>query len=203
MVNNYTPQEKMDLAGIEIHKFLRKEFQITDTIPYKVNNRLRVSMGRICFKVQSSYSRFDGGRVGSKIVSAHIEYHGKFLEQATLNEVIAVGKHEALHYACKKLGKPYADGSDYFESQLKKYNLPSQKDLRSIKDTTLEVTKKYREQPKHYIECMDCGELVAVRKRTPSDSLLTKYKTNCCKARLYYTGRLELEDAKLRFKTLN
>ena len=187
---DYTNDEKMKYANREINKFLKDNFQLTGDIPYSENSRLRTTIGRIISKRYTvPYGRYNGSN-RFEYRESRIEYNSKFLEEATLEEVAAIGKHEALHYACMQLNKPSNDGDAYFEAQLRKYGLPSHRDMRTVGETVNKVTQVYTEADRHYAICTKCGKVVAVWKRKPQVNKFGKYASRCCRQSIKYMGKI-------------
>lgn len=92
-------------------------------------------------------------------------YFGKKpLRYLTLKQLKSVARHEALHYICFKLGKPYNDGDEYFENMLDEYDAPS--NSRSpivISDSQYEMENRLKNKnvKKHvynyHVYCLKCG----------------------------------------------
>lgn len=183
-------QKKMDYANTVIIQFLKDEFKMNAYIPYSDNNRLRKTMGRFVHTVRRSMIN---GKSIERLLTYKIEYNTKFLAVADYEQVAAVGKHEALHYAMCVLGRPASDGHPYFEGLLKKYNLPSHTDGRTITSAMEMYLSKREETPNHFAICPKCNSLVAEWLRKPNLEVLKRKTTTCCHVRPQYIGRLSRE----------
>lgn len=180
-------EKKMAYANVELTKFLKKEFNLSVNMPYKINNRLKTSLGRFCCTQRRTMIN---GKYVTKIQSYYIEYNGKFLQCADYEEVAAIGKHEALHYATRVLGLPCTDGQPGFERLLKKYNLPSSTDKRTVERAANLYSQEVDKQPRHFAKCSACNDLVAEWLRKPNLENLNRQVTTCCNAKPIYLGKV-------------
>lgn len=140
-------------------KFLQDYFDLPFDIPVKRNNRLQRSLGRYLFNK-------DGEPVG-------IELAGNLLDYGTEKTVIAVLKHECIHYAFHLQGKEMSDGHPHFENTLKKYNAAS--------TDTLKVGKYY------IYQCVKCQQVNESRLKRLA-KYTKDYRTSCCRAHLRIIG---------------
>ena len=139
--------------------FLTETYGIELSIPVERNNRLRTTQGRYVIKHDDTPLR--------------IELSGQTLEYGTEGAIIGIVKHECIHYALHQLGKPYQDGSAYFEAELKKHDAP--------RTGTCFIGKLYT------FTCDDCGQVGETWRKqltlTPE-----KYRTTCCRDTLTWIG---------------
>lgn len=189
-VKNAEHQAKMDYAHKEIGKFLKQEFGLDNVnIPYSKNNRLKIAMGRLLYDVMA-----DSGTRKKTYINHRIEYNGKFLEVATKEQVAAVGKHEALHYALMIAGKPFNDGTVLFEALLAKYNLPSHQNNRTIQSASTAVMNQRKVKPKYYAVCPKCKKMVGQWSNVPNVFKFSRSITNCCKVTPHFLGKMTLKE---------
>lgn len=182
-------KQKMDYAAQEIKKFLHKEFGMQADIPYSENGRLRVAMGRLLY-----FTRKDPRTLKTAYYDFKIEYNSKFLLAATKEQVAAVGKHEALHYALMTQGKPFKDGSVLFEALLAKYNLPSHQDNRTITSAAVKATQTVRDKPHYYAMCPKCKMIVGEWKNVPNVFRFSRATTKCCHVSPEFLGKMSKSD---------
>lgn len=139
--------------------FLQRTYGIKLTIPIERNNRLRTTQGR--YVMNHNYT------------PVRIDISGHTLDYGTDEAITGIIKHECIHYALHMLHKPYKDGTDYFEAELKKYGAPA--------TGTCFIGKVYT------FTCNNCGKESETRRKqlklTPK-----KYLTTCCGAKLTWTG---------------
>lgn len=158
MRNEITLQQLINIAK----QFTQDEYKVEFNIPVKINNRLRRTLGR-----------YRETRTGKPI---QIDLSGKLLTHAHEQVAIGVMKHEAVHYALKKLNKPYNDGDEYFEKELRRLKLPSS------------INKKYSvlfvgEQ--YIFKCIKCNrQLMTTIKKVERES--NSYLSSCCQSKLSY-----------------
>lgn len=136
-------------------QFLQKNYGITLTIPVKINNRLRTTLGRYVYS-----------STGTPI---KIELAGSVITYGTKETIHNILKHECIHFAFHKLNKKMEDGDPCFEAELIKHNAPS--------THSLKVGKFY------IFQCEKCSKKSETNiknvKKYPQ-----KYRTTCCSARL-------------------
>jgi len=143
-------------------QFTLNEYNIELDIPIVINNRLKSTLGRYKFT-----------KKGNPI---QIDISGKLLSLANRQVAIGVVKHEAVHFALGKLGKPNRDGDPYFEKELIRLGIPSSRNRdRAVKF----VGEKY------VFECKKCKRNISttVKKVMRENEL---YLSSCCHSRLQY-----------------
>lgn len=145
---------------IQISKaFLLEAYGVQLTIPIERNNRLRSTQGRYVMRRDNTPLRID--------------ISGQTLDYGTEEAIIGIIKHECIHYALHRLGKPYKDGAALFEAELRKHQAPS--------TGGGFIGKVY------LFTCEECGEIGETRRKqltkTPD-----KYRTTCCRAKLTLLG---------------
>lgn len=122
----------------EANKFLKESFGIELGVPLKINNRLSTTQGRFV------------STIDDKPLSVEL---ARFLvENNEPRVVLDVLKHELVHYALCKLGKPYDDGHPVFERTLKKLDVVSQM---NIADRISNLKTKPRKEVVY--QCIGCG----------------------------------------------
>jgi len=84
-------------------------------IPILVNPRMRKWSARYCKEYVYNEK---GERIGIKGKS--IELSKFLIDNYSPNGIVDTLKHELCHHACLSQGKPYKDGSKYFEVELKR-----------------------------------------------------------------------------------
>ena len=99
----------MDLEYLKKYaeSFLRKNYNLSLEIPLLINNRLRSTLGS-----------FNRNYKGDK--ACEIELSGQLVKYATKDVILDTLKHELIHYALFVLNKPFHDGDEYFENELKR-----------------------------------------------------------------------------------
>lgn len=92
--------------------FLKEHFGLELEIPIKVNTRLSSTLG--CFRIMR--------RHGS-LTPVRIDMNAHLMENASPDMILDVLKHELIHYALFKLGKPYGDNDKHFRETCKSLNV--------------------------------------------------------------------------------
>lgn len=113
-----------------IAEFLEKEYGLELSIPVKLNGRLKRALGRFIT------IRKNGVRVAHEL-----DFAKDLVNNGTIQQIKDVARHEAIHYAMFKLGRPYEDGQEEFEAELRKHNASSTNTLR-VKRKRLVVIHK-------------------------------------------------------------
>ena len=176
-------KERLEFCRMVIVNLLRKEYGLRLQSPVVMNPYLRTSHGLVnVVKLKTT-----GKAVLSK---TRIEFNKKVLLHASKEHIRGVARHEGVHYALLSLGKPYADGTKTFESELKRLGVPS-----TFEQPTSESRELLKDTIKnslwYYCDCESCGRLAKVWKRTPPKGSLQKiprYRSNCCRSKLVYKG---------------
>lgn len=144
--------------------FLQKEYGLELTVPIRFNGRLKTALGRAKFTRKGMFADYK---------PEVIELAKNLMENYTNEEIVDVLKHELVHYACFRLGKPNADGDWYFENELKRLGV--------VGTGVLKFKGKM-----HIYACKQCKKTVAQRARKTSK--YNRYRTGCCKASIVYLG---------------
>src|SRR5690625_1994553 len=167
-----------------MNDFLRKNYRMTLNIPVNWSGRMTANLGKFTWKYKTETKELIPGTM--KIVLSK-----KLLQTKNKRLVEAVAKHEALHYALYILGKPYSDGSNYFESELKKHGLESTSNFSSTRNgTTMRLGVKKR---MWVWTCPGCGKIASASYgKTRKD--YSRYMIQCCKMRLVENGWQELDE---------
>lgn len=148
--------------------FLREEYDLPLKIPIVRNNRLRRCMGRLVYKEDEITSEF---------IPDFIDLSGELLTYGAEEAIIAVLKHECVHYALELRGEPNDDGHPYFEGELKRLNVVA--------------TEKVYVGEWHVCRCKKCGKETGTSRK----STITEIKqnnpfyviiSNCCNSPLEY-----------------
>lgn len=166
------PQISLDQLIQKAKQFTKKQYNVELDIPIRINNRLKITLGR--------YRETNFGQ------PMQIDIAGKLLTYAHKNVAIDVVKHEAVHFALSKLNKPYHDGDDYFENELIRLNLPSS----TRKDRSLLFVGQ-----KYIFHCKQCkNQLITTIKRV---KVSTKhYMSSCCNSPLQYVETIICDGTK-------
>lgn len=140
--------------------FLQHEYNLDLEIPIKINGRLSRSLGRFKYNMNGA------------IV---IEIAKRMVEHYTVDEILDTLKHELVHYALFKLGKPHRDGHHVFENELKKLGISSTN------------TKRYKGKA-HVYKCSQCNNTFTKNRR-----LGKRYMFRCeCGTNVYESDHFEI-----------
>lgn len=122
------------------NKFLKDNYNLTLTVPLKLNGRLKRTCG--WFK----YKKYRDGRREPICV----ELNRYFVENNEPVIVLDVLRHELVHYALFMRGLPNNDGHPVFENELKRLGIVSQSTINqyNIKSKPVRIS---------VYECVDCG----------------------------------------------
>lgn len=122
------------------NKFLKENYNMTLTVPLKINGRLRTTFGRF------RYRRYRSGAS----IPLSVELNRFFVENNEPAIVLDVLRHELVHYALYMQDKPCSDGHPVFENELKRLGIVSQSTIGKyeIKSKPVKI---------HTYECADCG----------------------------------------------
>ena len=90
--------------------FLRNNYSLELTVPVKVNNQLKDTMGKF---VHDNYE------------AQSIDLSGLLIKHATDKIILDTLKYELIHYALYILKEPYKSGDTRFESELYKQGVSS------------------------------------------------------------------------------
>lgn len=180
-MERYATLEDAEEVIQEAIKFAKEEYGVI--IPrsmWKINGRLK--------RYEGWFKRYrDFHEAVSLDLAKYI-----FTEQLLLEHVKGVAKHEALHYCAWEQGKPFDDGSEYFESRLRKHRLPTNE-----KNSKREgVQKVYKGKYKHEIgKCTCCEDLRPMNLK--GEWWCGKCRRNGAKSdhRLIRTGKFGYTDA--------
>ncbi|MDQ0174448.1 SprT-like protein [Bacillus chungangensis] len=128
------------------------------TIPIKINNRLKRTLGRCLI-------------VGNEIVK--IELSGDLIKYGATQVIIDILKHELIHYVMFVKGLPHSDGDATFEQELLRLGVAS--------------SGRYCVGMAVEYKCEVCGvNYEAFTKRVAEKP--QKYRTKCCDGRLVILG---------------
>lgn len=149
--------------------FLKEHYDLELNIPFKINGRLKRFNGRFVYTVYPN-----GSEKAKQIELAKdlVRYH-------TEEETHKVLIHELIHYALFTLDKPFDDGDEYFENELRKHNSTSNSD-RPMRIIPTQPTKRKVKILTH--QCQDCGLTFERRK-----DMTNSYSCRC-------GGHLEITD---------
>lgn len=143
--------------------FLMTAYGLELDIPVKINSRMKSSLGRF------RHALYPEPR------ATMIEISKNYIAHYDWDTIYKTIKHEAIHYACYTLGKPYKDGQDYFENELKKW------DSKSTGSTS------YKGRVVQYACSAEKCETVYTKKRKYKNNGAS-YISGCCKAPIKYVG---------------
>lgn len=154
--NTASKKRKIDVEYLteKAERFLDEEYGTKLTIPIAINNRLRTTYG-------AYYTRAEDER------PIRIEIAGHLLEYGTEDTVLDTLYHELIHHAVHLRGGDYADGSDDFESELRKHDVSS---------TETKVVGKW-----YLMTCRKCGNKTETRVRRQATNP-EQYITGCCRS---------------------
>lgn len=141
--------------------FLNKNYRLSLKIPLTINNRLRVTQGSFV----TNYNETEARR---------IELSGDLIQYGTENVILDTLRHELVHYALFSLGKPFDDGDDYFENELKKLNVSATETVYVGIDTVYKCSKCNQEYE------------TSLKKVWKTPNI---YKTVCCGEKISVLGR--------------
>lgn len=144
----------------EARKFIFEAYGIKLDVPVEINARLKSVYGK--FK----YNRQTGKPVKIEIGKNYIEHQG----WETIRETLI---HECIHYSLFVLGKPFDDGDDVFEAELRKHGSHST------------GTVKYRGKVVEY-GCPKCNAIFRKKKRYPRNG--AGYQCGTCKVDIKFLG---------------
>lgn len=149
--------------------FLKEHYDLELEIPLKINGRLKRALGRFEYTVDS-----DNNEEAKKVQLSKdlVRYH-------TEEETHKVLIHELIHYALFTLDKPFDDGDEYFENELRKHNSTSNSD-EPMRIIPTQPTKRKVRILTH--QCQDCGLTFERRK-----DMTNSYRCRC-------GGQLEITD---------
>jgi len=170
----------------EMDKFIRKYYGVKLAIPVTWSSRLRVKWGYFSVKRKNVIVTENGRRVRRSVVdksSMKIVLNKDLLHAKSKELVLGIAKHEALHYALFVTGKPFRDGSAYFENELRKHNLPRT----GIGTKELGTTSKY-----WVWICKECTKIVKRGGKTHKN-YARDYVSGCCSAMLEEVGWVYLK----------
>jgi SprT-like protein len=125
-------------------KYLKDEFGLELNIPIEINSRLTRALGRFRYR-----------RRGKQLEARCIELSKDLLSHYNKETILAVLKHELVHYALFELGLPHDDSSSNFKAACISRGVPLQHQIKACGKV-------------HYYECPKCGK---------------QYKTNVRKLR--------------------
>jgi SprT-like protein len=148
-------------------RFLKEAYGFELAIPVKVNGRMKSKHG--CF----------WSKRGRK-ESVRIDIAKVYIENQDWETIYSTIKHECIHYVCYEMDKPYNDGDDYFESELKKHGSHSTR------------TVPYRGKVVEYVCTADgCSTVYQKKKKYPRNG--KGYTSGCCKAPIKFNGEKVLK----------
>lgn len=166
-----TEDKELNRIRKVMSEFTEKNYRLPLDLKVEWSGRLKVKWGYFGVKVYKKEEKIT--RVEEKIVLS------KYLIGSKNKEMVdKIAKHEALHYALYKLGKPYRDGESVFENELKKHGLVST----SVSSDDLDVTKEL-----YVWICSKCKNIVKSGGKTRKD-YSKNYTSRCCMAKLENKG---------------
>lgn len=141
--------------------FLKEWYNMELDIPVKINGRLSSTLGRFTFNRKERRP-------------LEIEISRKYLIHGKLKDIKSTLRHEATHYYCFVNGLDHRDGSDDFESELRRHNTNSTQTVRLRLERNVNV-----------YEC-DCATHERIRALSDKGRY---HSCNICKANLTYLGK--------------
>lgn len=154
--------DRIKMLQREAAEFLKNGYGLELKIPIKVNGRLKRTLGRFALKAGKPHA---------------IELSADLLQYQERNVIIDVLKHECIHYACFELGKPYKDGEEHFERELKRHG---------VAKTGTYAYKGNR----HVYRCVTCKKVYLRHRKYSTDDQGCVKLRRCgqCHGRLQYVG---------------
>jgi SprT-like protein len=138
-------------------EFLRKNYDMDLTVPITINPRLKSSLGRFVFSKSPN----------------EIQIAGYVIKYADKSVILDTLFHECVHYALYMQGKPFNDGDELFELELRRLGVSS--------------TETNRVGLYVVLACEHCGETFETHnlsvKKYPG-----AYITSCCRAPIKVIG---------------
>jgi SprT-like protein len=121
---------KVNLEFVENYciKFLKDNYNLELIVPVKFNGRLITTLGAFVHK-------------SKPLNPLYIEFNKKFVENAKLDDIISIIKHECIHYAMYMLNKPFYDGDKEFEEELTKHAASSTDQIQFYVERNVRVYK--------------------------------------------------------------
>lgn len=151
--------------------FLQENFDMSLNIPITINGRLTKTMGCL---------------VLSRIGFTEMKPKEIQIATRTLNSprdfVLDVLRHELVHYALVRLGKPYMDGHPYFENTLKRLGISS---------TNTTSSRAYNKNHVYSCKCENDHKRARRISGTAKTKVGQAIPYNCaeCKSTLIYKGQ--------------
>lgn len=147
-------------------------------VPIIINNRLRNSLGRMCFNLE---------RLTGKIIPTKLEMAGITLSNYNNNTIIGILKHELCHWALAMQGKPFNDGHPVFEKELQRIGAPSTNTIQSAGTVYTVCCSSCKKQ---IAESMSEGRL----KKYVYGAKRKEFKSACCEAKIEWGPTKYIED---------
>lgn len=143
-------------------QFIKNEYNMELDIPIKINGRFKTTLG--------SYRETYAGK------PVQIDIAKRLLQYADERVTAGVIKHELVHFALKKLNKPYKDGDEYFERELERLKLPSSVN----KERSIQYVGE-----KYVFKCKKCDkQLLSSIKKVRNET--KSFISPCCKSSIRY-----------------
>lgn len=138
------------------NQFLKSTYNLELSIPIRVSGRMTAKLGAFVLRGNKPYE---------------IVLSKNLIENYSMDTIVDVLKHECVHYALYSLGKPFKDGQDEFENELKR----------------LKISSTYTYSYKgiiHVYKCSNCN-IVFHRKIKGYEK---RYKCGRCRKKFKYLG---------------
>jgi predicted SprT family Zn-dependent metalloprotease len=142
------------------NEFLSEYYNMKLTIPIKINNRLRSTLGEFVY---------------TKNGAKEIQMSGYLIKYGTLNTILDTLKHELIHYAMYTQKRQYRDGTREFENELIRHEVGS--------TGTVYVGKFVR------YSCSKCKKKYETEWMSVSKNP-EKYRSTCCKETIIVQGEV-------------
>ncbi len=144
----------------QARNFLQEAYGLELKIPVVVNGRLKNIHGRFLHQ-------------RNRKESLRIEIGKNYIKNQPWELIKATLIHECVHYALYELDKPYRDGEQYFERELRKHGSHSTH------------TVPYKGKVQQY-RCPTCGVVINRKKKYPNEA--KGYAHSGCGTQIEYIG---------------
>lgn len=155
-------------------KFALEYWNLDFDLPIKVNSRLSIT------SAEYKYWEIDGEHIPRRI-----DISRNLLMNYKVETIFSILKHELCHWALATTNRPFADGHQVFEAELKR--------IGAVSTNTIEIAGEV-----HKGTCRKCDKIVVEgptrRSLNPYLKEKSRYVSTCCKEKIVYSGTFFRED---------